>query len=211
MSLTGRILLGVAVVLALAALSPFALLASGLYKTFYIPAESMTPTFEVGDGLVARMTPPDRYNRGDIVLVRAGGSQIYIKRIAGLPGDRIALRGGIVILNGRPVPQHLLGVDQVSPSTFGSAARRLAEQFPGETAPHEIYDLGTSQGDDFAEQIVGPGHLFLLGDNRDQSADSRFPHDEEGLDQVPLGDVRGTPLFFYRSAGRHRIGDDASH
>lgn len=181
------------------------------YKAFYIPSEAMLPTFDVGDRLVARMTPSERFNRGDIVLVRAGDGQTYIKRIAALPGDRIALRNGIVILNNRPVPQHLVGVDQISPSIYGNMARRLAEQFPGESTSHEIYDLGTSQGDEFEEQFVAPGHLFLLGDNRDQSADSRFPRDEGGLEQVPLGDVQGRPLFFYMTARQHRIGDSASH
>jgi signal peptidase I len=181
------------------------------YKSFYIPAESMLPTFEVNDRVVARMSPPAVLDRGDIILVNDGRGSMYIKRIAGLPGDRIAVRDGIVLLNGRPVPQLLVGQERVRPDQYGDTVRRLSEQFPGEASPHEIYDAGDSPGDHFDEVTVAPGHVFLLGDNRDHSADSRFPHDAYGLEQVPLTDVRGTPLFFYWTTGRHRIGDSAKH
>jgi signal peptidase I len=181
------------------------------YKSFYIPAESMLPTFDVGDKIVVRMSPPASLNRGDVLIVNNGSGSIYIKRIAGLPGDRIGVRDGIVYLNGRPVPQRQVGEDRVEPSIYGNTARRLSEQFPGEASPHQIYDAGESVGDEFAEVTVAPGHIFLLGDNRDHSADSRFPHDEQGLEQVALTDVRGTPLFFYWTTGSHRIGDGASH
>jgi signal peptidase I len=89
--------------------------------------------------------------------------------------------------------------------------RRLSEQFPGDAAPHEIYDSGASSGDEFDEQRVLPGHIFLLGDNRDHAADSRFSAEEQGLEQVPLTSVRGTPVFFTWTAGSRSFGDDASH
>ena len=82
MNVTGRILLGAGIVAGLILIAPFALLASGAYKTFHIPAESMRPTLDVGDMIVARMSPPAVLDRGDIVLVNNGGS-IYIKRVAG--------------------------------------------------------------------------------------------------------------------------------
>jgi len=181
------------------------------YKAFNIPAESMLPAFEVGDRFVARMGPPATLSRGDVVLANNGTGSVYIKRIAGLPGDRIGVIDGIVHLNGRPVPQHLVGEDRVQPDMFGDRVRRLSEQFPGESTPHEIYDAGNSAGDNFAEMTVAPGHFFLLGDNRDHSADSRFPREEQGLEQVALADIRGAPLFFYWTVGRHRVGDSAAH
>jgi signal peptidase I len=181
------------------------------YKSFYIPSESMLPTFDVGDKVVARMSPPAAPSRGDLILVDNGSGGIYLKRVAGLPGDRIGVIDGIVYLNGRPIAQRLVGQDRVQPDIYGNIVRRLAEQFPGEASPHEIYDAGDSSGDHFDEVIVAPGHVFLLGDNRDHSADSRFSHEEQGLEQVKLADVRGTPLFFYWTSGRHRIGDSASH
>jgi len=211
MNVTGRILLGAGIVAGLILIAPFALLASGAYKTFHIPAESMRPTLDVGDMIVARMSPPAVLDRGDIVLVNNGGS-IYIKRVAGLPGDRIAVQGGIVLLNGRPVPQRQVGTERVPLDAFGDTVRRLSEQFPGEASPHEIYDAGESAGDDFSEVTVPPGHVFLLGDNRDHSADSRFPHEEQGLGgPVARTDVRGVPLFFYATTGSHKVGDSAAH
>ena len=211
MSVKARILVGIVIVVGLVLLAPFSLLVSGAYRLMYIPSEAMMPTFRVGDSFLVRMSAPVPLQRGDVVLVRTGNGSLYVKRVAGLPGDRIELIGGIVQLNGRPVAQRLLGEDPVEPSGLGTTARRLAEQFPGETSPHEIYDSGISPGDDYAAEVVAPGHLFLLGDNRDHSADSRFSHEEMGLEQVALGDVAGVPLFFYASGGRHAFGDSAAH
>lgn len=165
------------------------------YRTFYIPSEAMLPTLRVEDRLLGSMRGPGALRRGDVILLDVGGP-IYIKRVAALPGDRIAMNGGIVILNGRPVPQRLLGTDRVEASWLGSRARRLAEQFPGETTPHQIYDSGDSIGDDMEEQRVAPGHVFVLGDNRDHSADSRFARVEMGVEQLPIRDIRGRALFY---------------
>jgi signal peptidase I len=184
---------------------PLAELARSHYRSFYLPAESMTPTLAIGDRLVARMRAPATLRRGTIILLRVGNYD-YIKRIAALPGDRIAMREGIVILNGRPVPQTPLGEDRVAPTMFGATARRLAEQFPGEARPHQVYDLGYSPFDDMDEVVVAPGHVFVLGDNRDQSADSRVPRAAMGIEQAPVGDIEGVAQFIYWSADRSRIG-----
>jgi len=169
--------------------------ARSYYRTFYLPSEAMMPGLQVNDRLVASMREVDRLRRGDIIIFEVGVS-IYIKRVAALPGDRIEMLNGTVILNGRPVPQRFLGTDRVEPNLYGTEARRLSEQFPGEPGPHEIYDMGYSRGDDMAEQRVAPGHVFVLGDNRDRSADSRFPRSEFGVEQLPIADIRGRALFY---------------
>ncbi len=177
-------------------------------RTFYMPAESMEPVLLVNDRFVARMRPPWDLGRGSLVLVEAPRGGIYIKRVAAIAGDRIAMRDGVVVLNGRPVAQRLVRVERRQGFSGEPVnGRRLKEQFPGEAHPHEIYDLDHTIFDDMAEQVVADGHLFLLGDNRDQSADSRVPIAEMGLEQVPRSAVRGEALFYFWGRDRSRIGE----
>lgn len=170
----------------------------GLYRNFYLPSEAMEPTLNKADRLVAAMSRPEDLRRGDILLVRTADGSIYIERLAALPGDTIGLRNGIVWLNGKPVPLEPVGRRTVSYGYMPSAtATILREHFPGEVGTHLIQDLGRSQVDDFSEVTVAPGHLFVLGDSRDNSADSRVPEVVGGLEQVPLDHVVGRALFTY--------------
>src|SRR5437868_1884498 len=107
--MSGRrpILVGIGGVILVLAAVPVGAFLFGFVHRFYIPSESMTPTLQRGDRFVAWMRAPDPLHRGDIVLFAAPSGSTYIQRIAALPGDRIALRGGNVILNGAVVPQHL--------------------------------------------------------------------------------------------------------
>ena len=171
-----------------------------LFKQFYIPSEAMEPTLLKNDRILAWTRPPNPLHRGDVILFRMGNST-WIKRIAGLPGDRIALRAGIVILNGRPVRQTLVPNNTVVLYEAGTMPPRdaapltrkiLSEQFPGEAQPHEILDEGPSFEDDYPETRVLPGHVFVLGDNRDNSADSRVPRAEEGVEQLAIDDITGS-------------------
>jgi len=165
------------------------------YRNFYTPAEGMAPNFPQGDRFVAYMRPSPEWKRGDVVLVRTERGDIYIKRLVGLPGDLIAVTNGVVHLNGRPIAKKLIATEQVK-DVFGTvAAKRLEEQFPGESKPHQIYDMGPSMGDTFGPVRVRPGHYFLMGDNRDRSADSRFGPEVSGLDQIRAGDMLGRPLY----------------
>lgn len=142
--------------------------------------------------------------RGDIVIVVPPGSnEDYIKRVVGLPGDVVEMRGGRLYLNGQPVraeeqPPALIPVDANAPchqlqfsgsyvmGNDGKAYCRLP--IVRETLPNGVtYDtveLGPSPGDNFGPHVVAPGHVFLMGDNRDRSADSRF---ETGMGANGLG------------------------
>ena len=188
---------------------------SFIAKPFYIPSESMMPVLLKGDRLVVskypygwswvspsfHLMPPvsgrlfgSLPERGDIVIVTPpGGRSDYIKRVIGLPGDRIQMIAGQLYINGRRVPRErrpdaMIPIDAnvVCPTAGGSGRARGAGgveycRLPivRETLPngrrYDTIDIGLTPADDFAPVVVPPGHLWLMGDNRDQSADSRFP------------------------------------
>lgn len=203
LSVGAKVLLGGAALIVVAAMVPFIAVLGGFYKNFHVPSEAMSPTLQVGDAFVARMGIPEPLAHGDIVLVGIGNAT-YIKRVAALGGDTIELRGGVVILNGREVPQRRLGEDRIEGFRPDTLAIRLSEQFPGEATAHEIYDMGPSQIDDMPPLTIPANHVFLLGDNRDNSADSRVSRDVMGVGgAVPISDLRGRPWWFYRRSARN--------
>ena len=157
----------------------------------------------------------DMPTRGDIVIVTPPGqNNDYIKRVIGLPGDTLEMRGGRLILNGRPVraqvrPDAMIPVDFNAPCGLqfsghqvrtddGQAYCRLPivrETLPNGVS-YDTIDLGPSQGDDFGPIRIPAGHLFLMGDNRDRSADSRFPLEGQGLGgPVPWENIGGRAEF----------------
>ena len=203
----GRRALAVLVALGVVAIVGIGLRAAGTIPSvhaYYIPAESMMPTLFKNDRILAATGTAGPFTRGEVLLFRTAHGATYIQRLAGLPGDRIAVAGGKVILNGKTVPQQPLGTvtNGCMLANPPGPAQWFREQFPGEAAPHEIYDCGPSMADDFPEQVVAPGHLFLLGDNRDDTADSRVPPDQGGVSQVTISDVAGRAPIYTFAPGR---------
>jgi signal peptidase I len=153
--------------------------------------------------------------RGDVVIVTPpGGSDDYIKRVIGLPGDLIEMREGRLVINGRPAraeprPPVMIPTDRNSPCSMNQFWDRQVETEQGtfcrlpiirETLPngvsYNIIDDGPSEGDDFGPIRVPADHVFLMGDNRDHSADSRFSLANQGLGgPVPWENIGGRAEF----------------
>ena len=206
-------------------------------KPFYIPSESMMPNLLKGDRLVVSKYPygwnwssisfhlaprgdwrifGSTPEYGDIVIpVHPERSEDYIKRVVALPGDRIAVRGGQIILNGEPVPQEVepairIPVDLNSPCSeydYPGMRTRTADgemvcEMPvfRETLPNGatylVIDHTDQMLDDFDEMTVPADHVFVMGDNRDHSADSRASVAAQGLGgPVPLENIGGRAEF----------------
>ena len=155
--------------------------------------------------------------RGDVVVFKAppGNKSDYIKRVIGLPGDTIQVVQGQVVLNGKPVPRQRVA-DFIVPVTpnYGCDAQFQDsvddkpvcryQQFR-ETLPdgkrYNVLDRGYyPQADDTGVYTVPADHLFMMGDNRDASADSRFPAVEgEAIGMVPIENVEGRALVNFWS------------
>ena len=149
-------------------------------KGFYVASESMRPTLEVNDRIVPRTASTTTIRRGSVaVIAMPDVARIY--RVAAIGGDRVAVRNGTFVINGLPCVAR----------GHGRGPNRW-ERLPGEATSHRIMNLGQSVGDDLAEVQVPAGRLFLLGDNRDRSADSRFGSAELGVGFVDEKAVIGT-------------------
>lgn len=143
--------------------------------------------------LLAHRILPHQPERGDVAIFKAPPTNEvdYIKRVIGLPGDTVQMVGGVLRLNGQAIPKVRIADFEVavSPNTHcyspefefqqpgGGAVchyPRFTETLPGGKS-YQVLDLGQTPQDDTQPVIVPEGDLFLMGDNRDNSMDSRFP------------------------------------
>jgi signal peptidase I len=240
-----------------------------VFGMFSIPSESMLPTALWGDYLFTEKWPygysqasmpfdlpffkgrifgrmPER---GDVLVFKHPvDRETYIKRVIGLPGDTVQVKGGVVYLNGKAVPKVRVA-DFVAPITpynpcriekfRGKAADgtavcrypRFRETLPGGVS-YDVLDFGVADTDnpwgidaDNTQPVIVPeGKLFMMGDNRDDSLDSRFPSVAgEGVGFLPIENVVGraavvafstdgeaswlNPVSWFRAARWHRVGE----
>jgi signal peptidase I len=132
--------------------------------------------------------------RGDIIVFKLprDGHTDYIKRLIGLPGDRIQMKGGLLYLNGKQVPRVSLGtVRENSGYGFMHDVTRYRETLPGGKS-YVTNDFGpTGDLDNTAEFLVPEHHYFMMGDNRDNSSDSRVSPEAGGVGFVPEENLEG--------------------
>ena len=214
------------------------LLRTFVVAPFVIPSGSMLPELRIGDYLFVAKWPygysrysipfglaswdgrvwSDEPSRGDVVVFRyPGEDEDYVKRLIGLPGDKVQMRRGQLFLNGKAVPKvriadWLMPVTPNSPCRYAGQVQppaieagqavcrypRYRETLPGGRS-YEVLDQIDGGADDTPVYAVPAGHYFMMGDNRDDSADSRFSLEQKGVGLLPSDHVIGRALINFFS------------
>lgn len=184
-----------------------------LFQPFTIPSGSMEPTVLPGDYVIITkysygysrhsmpFSPPlfrgrifdHAPQRGDIVVFKLprDGHTDYIKRLIGLPGDRIQVQAGVVYLNGQPLPhEQMTPGEEIGPFGLSHPVERFREVLPNGRAYVTNAYGPDGEADNTPVYVVPAKHYFFMGDNRDNSADSRFP-ESIGVGYVPEENLVG--------------------
>lgn len=199
------------------------------YEPFNIPSGSMIPTLLEGDYLFvskfsygySRYSFPFSFppfdgrifggepERGDVAVFRLPSDDTtdYIKRIVGLPGDRIQVIGGVLYINGEAVPRTRIE-DYTEPDYFGRERHtaQYAETLPNGRSYRVLDRDENGPLDDTDVYVVPEGYYFAMGDNRDNSIDSRVPAERHGVGFIPAQNLIGRAvLLFYSADGSARL------
>jgi signal peptidase I len=148
------------------------------FRVYRIPAGSMEPTLLIGDYLItdSKYFKKNGLQRRDLVIFQnpKEPSRDFIKRVIALEGEKIEIKNKQVYIN-----------DEVLPESY---------------VVHNDVNSDVAIRDNFGPEVVPPNHCFVLGDNRDNSMDSRF------WGSIPLGNIKGKPLYIYWAKDKSRIG-----
>jgi signal peptidase I len=186
-----------------------------LFQPFTIPSASMEPTLLVGDYIIVSkyaygwsrhsipFSPPifkgrifeHTPHRGDIVVFKTprDNHTDFIKRLVGLPGDRMQVKLGTLYINDKAVPREPMSAVQLD-SAFGVPhdVARYRETLPDTNKTYITYSFGNDgQADNTPVFTVPAGRFFMMGDNRDNSLDSRFSTDDGGVGFVRAENLVG--------------------
>jgi signal peptidase I len=177
-------------------------------RSFSFPSTSMEPTLRLGEAAFANMRAYDGVspNRGDIVILtlpQEHGTE-YVKRIVGLPGEKVQMVKGILHINGRPVPTEDAGTYKIaSPGQPEKPTPLKRETFPNGVSYLTLDMVPNGFYDNTPEYQVPDGHYFVLGDNRDNSRDSRMLNQ---FGYIPRANVIGRISWIFWSPDFSRIG-----
>jgi signal peptidase I len=205
-----------------------------LAEPYVVPTGSMVPTLLAGDRILASKFPygfgkfaspiglmpnfggrllnaPPK--RGDVVVFRlpADTATTYVKRVIGLPGERVEMRRGQLYIDGQLVPRRLVG-----PVTTEVAGRLVSQLHYVETLPngreHDILKISDDQPlDNTGEFVVPLRSYFVMGDNRDDSLDSRVPANAGGVGFVPEENLVGRVDLVLFSRDPEVASSEAAH
>jgi len=166
-----------------------------VFQPFTIPSDSMRPALEPGDYIAVSkwpygwsraslpLSPPvgsgrlfgRTPSRGDIVVFAPAHAprSAYIKRVIGLPGDMITLTGGVVFINGEPAPRGLIDEETRIGPDGGLTRYARWQEILGDGRAWDVLQGDPAATDDYGPVLVPEDHIFVLGDNRSESRDSR--------------------------------------
>lgn len=169
-------------------------------KSYRVVSQNMMPTLAEGDVVLLDLRQAgEEPERGEMVAVRSESGAVYFDRVIGLPGDHVAFRGGLLILNGTEIAQEPDGRFEYDLAGTHEVADRFIETLPG-VRPYKIIRKVKGGGflDNVPEITVAPGELYIVGDNRENSNDSRYMRPGYGIGRALIDKIVGRIVYRLR-------------